>query len=1116
MIHENEGRARSERTTQELLDQLKREMEGLSPAERETLEVLLKELEHPASNAEAPTLLKTISSLEYKHTPVDMRTFVMDDYYLGKTCDNIYPRILDDLAELFEGGYSECVFTGCIELDAIIQGANGSLRTIREWIGSEGAVVGFTPRGAASAPTGVAKHSGTRPAVRLELANGMAQRLTPDHMVVAWRGGGLEWTSVGKLTSGDLVVVPRRLRTRPDSSLTADEARLLAYWCADGSSSEQRSRFCDGNPATSLEVLTLLESQGFSGKREPKGENCWEVYVEEHKRSGFLAWLREHQGHLPTAEVLVPDAVCRSSDEVVAAFLNRLWACEGCVYVNPRKSPPRFTLGMTSERFMRQVQLLLLRFGIQGRLQFTPQYDKRSGKTTETWILSVSGIGSLRRMLLEIGDILGKEEACRQMRAYCSSHQENTNVDVLPLRRKWLSEEMTRRGLTRAASSRWWGLARGSGVYISRRLFDEWLEEFGQTALGRELASRFPPDLAFEEVTEIEGAGEVEVGDICDVQQIQSFVSNGIFSHNSIGWGKTFAASIGICRILYEISCLKNPHETFGLATDSNISIVNLSVSEVLAIKVVFENIATKIKASKYFQEHFKFEVTKKELRFPGNVWVAARASTDGGVLGLNTIAAFMDETNFLPQPKGRSHEHAHLGYYDRAATLYNSIKRRMQSRFRSKGKLPGMLFLVSSKRTVDDFTARRVREAKDNGEGKTDATVFVRDYALWDVKPEDYYSTDKFWVVCGNENTPSRILSKEEEAKIAQIKATLPEGVVAIEVPEDFRGDFERDLEGAIRDIAGVATVAVSPFIQRREKILEAVDPKRSHPFSFLVYDPSKGGRFLYERMTVMTTEVQYDAPVTIPRPILNPRAARHLHIDPSLRGDCTGFCMSHISGWKQVKRRAEDGREYEERAPVYVVDVILRIVPPLGDELVLGDIRRLIYDLSQHGYMITSVSQDQFQSADSIQQLQQKGFNASLVSVDRTIEPYDNLKLALYEGRVNYYHYQPLIDELQKLEKDPIRGKVDHPPGGSKDCSDALAGCLWTLSQNQNAHPTPILKGETFRDDAWLPEQIAFVPPEQQGTTYVQDFSRLPPFFMGGGGSGSGGHGGNDDGWS
>jgi len=375
---------------------------------------------------------------------------------------------------------------------------------------------------------------------------------------------------------------------------------------------------------------------------------------------------------------------------------------------------------------------------------------------------------------------------------------------------------------------------------------------------------------------------------------------------------------------------------------------------------------------------------------------------------------------------------------------------------------------------------------------------VFVRDYPLWDVKPDSYYSGDWFHVVVGNEQAPSRIIADDED--IDEVRVTLPEDCVIIPVPEDFRGDFEKDLEGAIRDLAGVATVSVSPYIQRRTKIVDAIRPDLKHPFSVEIYDPSQPGRFYWNKMLRPDPEAEGQM-----RPIINPHAPRHIHIDPSLTGDATGFAMGHISGWRQVVRRDDEGNKYPERAPEIIADLLLKIVPPIGGEIVLGDVRKLVYQLSKHGYMITCVSIDSWQSIDAIQKLNQRGFNAFQLSVDRTMGPYDYLKTALYEDRVYYYKYPELLRELRELEHDRAKRKVDHPLRGSKDVSDALAGIVWTLTENSSALPLEILKSVPDHADMWMQEHQQAALARSYGSPDVSDMSEdltaLPPFLVGSG---------------
>ena len=86
---------------------------------------------------------------------------------------------------------------------------------------------------------------------------------------------------------------------------------------------------------------------------------------------------------------------------------------------------------------------------------------------------------------------------------------------------------------------------------------------------------------------------------------------------------------------------------------------------------------------------------------------------------------------------------------------------------------------------------------------------VHVTEYSLWDVKQHvSGYSGKKFPVFIGDKHRGAAILkeakdiSKEDRAKI-------------IYVPEEHREDFKTDLEGSLRDIAGVATAALSPLIR-------------------------------------------------------------------------------------------------------------------------------------------------------------------------------------------------------------------------------------------------------------------------------------------------------------
>jgi len=549
----------------------------------------------------------------------------------------------------------------------------------------------------------------------------------------------------------------------------------------------------------------------------------------------------------------------------------------------------------------------------------------------------------------------------------------------------------------------------------------------------------------------------------------------------SIGWGKTFFASIAACRILYELSCMRDPHKSFGIGKGSDITLIVLSVKEDLAIKVAFENIVNKIKESDYFMENFPYKPLKKEILFPNHVQVAARASTDSAALGLNVFAALIDESNFMqPMKKKKGGLDSRFGGGDRAQFLYDQLMRRMKSRFQKHGKLPGMMLVVSSKQTRDDFTAKRIKESED------DPTLFVRDYATWHVKPKGTLSEEMFSVLVGNDLVPSKILEPEE---VETVREKLQEGMVIVEVPVDYRNDFENNLEDSIRDVAGIATVSISPFIQQLDKIIPCIDENRSHPFSVDEWVQTEGGKVNWTKLATQESVRDGASMVKIWQPKFYPGLARHIHIDPSLNSDSTGFAIGCVTGYKTIVRRdAETQQEYTEPAPRIWVDMLLRINPPIGGEIDYGMIRALVYQFQAYGFSIGLVTMDQFNSADSLQKFAKKGITAERLSVDKPMDAYDVLKSAIYENRISFYNYDPLINELKSIQRDNVKNKVDHPRNGSKDVSDALAGITYSLTTSYHGSPMGVIKGISNFSNPEAEEQREMVEDDEIMLPFLQ----------------------------
>jgi hypothetical protein len=507
----------------------------------------------------------------------------------------------------------------------------------------------------------------------------------------------------------------------------------------------------------------------------------------------------------------------------------------------------------------------------------------------------------------------------------------------------------------------------------------------------------------------------------------------------AIGTGKTTAAVIAMLYKLYRLTCLRDPQAYYGLLPDSPIAFGLFNLTLELAQSVSYKKLLTIFRSAPYFQRLTPSKPTRLigRIDLPKHL-VCAFGSTVVHSLGRDMIGGILSEVNFT-----RSTE-AH-----QVIDLYTGIQRRLESRFlRPDTTLPnpGLLIVESSRRAQSDWLERHMRQEVGN------PAVHVTSFALWDVKA---YPGPRFTIRVGDATHTSAILAIDET-----VRPGLPAGQI-VHPPERFRAQFERDLDGALRDIAGVATYADAPLIADPSRVDACVDPQREHPFEsesicVSLDDPRALMQWLREPILFERS----GSPAQSGRLKLNPTAPRFIHVDLALTRDCAGLAMCHVSGWMVSTLPTSDGTLTQARVPVVTVDLILRIVPPPNGQMDLGKIRAFILMLRARGVPIAQASYDRFQSADSLQILNKEGIPSKVISVDKDPEAYFALRAAIDEQRIRFYRYPPFIDEITTVQFDPIRRRVDHRPGRSKDCADAVAGALFAAITDTEAHaPLPPL---------------------------------------------------------
>jgi hypothetical protein len=504
-----------------------------------------------------------------------------------------------------------------------------------------------------------------------------------------------------------------------------------------------------------------------------------------------------------------------------------------------------------------------------------------------------------------------------------------------------------------------------------------------------------------------------------------------------IGIGKTTMASIALAYMVHWVCCLRDPQKFFGMMPDRRIAFMLMSTKDSQAKEVLFGDIKANVDNSEWFKNmdipwrkpgfnarNKAYDPDyKNQLRFPKNIWVIPGNSAETSFEGYNILGGVLDE--------GDSHKVTEEKDY--AKEGYRTIRNRITSRFTNPktGTHRGLLITIGQTKKADGFMSNMSKAL----EKRSDATV-VR-MALWESIGWDKYEKDR--------HGRPKVFYFDVDRKIivppGPAKSLGKDGNI-IKIPEAFLSDFTLDPVQALKDHAGIPPAVDDPFIPAPNLIDEAQEKWKA--------------RMLASNKPIKPVFGRPNAP-KIHDDLRGDSLRRAIHVDIAYasNGDALGMAMGHIPEMVDM-----DG----ELKPYIVFDFILRIKPSGGQQLMLRDFRKIIIDLrNQHGFKIDVVTFDGFQSQDSIQLLRHDHkFNTDELSVDRKKGPYEDLREAILERRIEFPEYiteirrgdneKVNIAKKELLELTDTGRKIDHPPKGSKDVADAMAGVTYALLAGRN----------------------------------------------------------------
>lgn len=505
---------------------------------------------------------------------------------------------------------------------------------------------------------------------------------------------------------------------------------------------------------------------------------------------------------------------------------------------------------------------------------------------------------------------------------------------------------------------------------------------------------------------------------------------NTIVFTGAIGLGKSTVAVICLLYMLYRLLCLKDPYLYYGMQPIDKISISFMNITLDNARGVAMDKMNQMILSSAWFMSHGEMRGTQNLNFEPQKHIELIAASSNNQVIGRALFANFTDEVNF-----GLTSDVEKLK--KKQKQLISQVDARMKSRFMRGTYLPTLNIIASSKNSDQSFLEDYIKSKRENESKNT----LIVDEPQWVVDSRKD-SPIKFWVAVGNKFLSNEVLPLDApEILVEEYRA---KGYSMLHVPIGYRENFVENIDGALQDIAGIATASSLKYISGM-RWNECVKENFKNPFTKEIIEvgDAKDDKSQYYDFFDLT-QIPDDLKS---RPL-------YIHLDMSISGDKTGIAGT----WIKSKYITAEGEE-PSKSLFYRVAFSVAVKAPKGAQISFEKNKQFIYWLRDKGFNIKKVTADTYQSAAVLQDLKAHNFDCDVQSVDRLTgegknkicEPYHYFRTTIYDRRLEIYKTQLLTEEVIGLEK-LSDGHIDHTTAGinSKDISDAVCGSVFEASKH------------------------------------------------------------------
>ncbi|MGI8554737.1 MAG: DnaB-like helicase N-terminal domain-containing protein, partial [Pyrinomonadaceae bacterium] len=244
------------------------------------------------------------------------------------------------------------------------------------------------------------------------------------------------WEKLQNLKPGLKIAVPRIIDVFGQDVWRECEVKILGYLLGDGCLTKNTPEFTVENQAIKTDFANVVEDfGGVEAVQSNTPDRSFSFRIRKtgkrsNKENPLTRWLKDLKIYgCNSHQKFIPNEVFTLKKDLLGLFINRLFSTDGWASVL-KSGQVQIGFASVSERMIRQVQHLLLRFGVISNLK--KRQVKYKNERRVAWQLDITDAVSIKNFISGIG-IYGKEKSLLKALKILEARNYQTNKDLIPL-----------------------------------------------------------------------------------------------------------------------------------------------------------------------------------------------------------------------------------------------------------------------------------------------------------------------------------------------------------------------------------------------------------------------------------------------------------------------------------------------------------------------------------------------------------------------------------------------------------------------------------------------------------------------------------------------------------